>query len=101
MARRVAHASLTWPDYSYRKPIETVNAVIDILRVQWSVLDDSDARDELTSILTSYRAALYQAAGDYARGTVMINLTYALEAADSAAGRRTDAAQGRSPQQSE
>jgi len=69
-------------EYSYRKPIETVNAVIDILRVQWSVLDDT-AHGELTSILTNYRAALYQAAGDIARGTVMINLTYALEAASA------------------
>ena len=69
-------------DYSYRKPIETVNAVIDILRVQWSVLDDT-AHGELTSILTNYRAALYLAAGDIARGTVMINLTYALEAASA------------------
>jgi len=67
-------------DYSHRDPIETTNAVIGILHAEWDGLADA-TRGELKPILTAYRAALYQAAGDISRGTVMIGLPFALEAA--------------------
>ncbi len=69
-------------DYSYRQPIETASAAIEILRAEWAELTDP-ARGEITALLDKVRIEIYGAAGGYARGTVMNNLAYTLEATPS------------------
>lgn len=69
-------------DYSYRRPIETARAAIDILYVEWGELTDAPRR-ELEALLDKFRTDLFLAKGDYERGTVMNSLPYALEATPS------------------
>lgn len=67
-------------DYEFRRPLETAQTALDALWSQWDSLDAA-AQSELTAILASLRARLYQAEGDMARGTAMSSLLYALDRA--------------------
>lgn len=69
-------------DYEYRNPLETTQAALDDLWAQRSSVQDA-AQSELAAILASFRARLYRAAGDPARGMALVELLYALEAAPS------------------
>jgi hypothetical protein len=76
-------------DYEYRRPLDTAQAVLDDLWGQWNDLSGA-AQMDLTAILASFRARLFRAEGDTARGTAVPSLLYALEDAPLLpAGTRT------------
>ncbi len=67
-------------DHEYRKPLDTTRAVLDDLSSLWDALSHT-AQGDLARILASFRARLYRAEGDAARGLAVPSLLYALEAA--------------------
>ncbi len=54
-------------DHEYRKPLDTTRAVLDDLSSLWDALSHT-AQGDLARILASFRARLYRAEGDAARG---------------------------------